>query len=357
MRKTKLMAAAAALASAALIGGTVLPALPAKAAPTKDVNLSSYVGTSTDASAGLRAAAIDLQTRNGWKGGTINIDGQWTINTTINLDELQGGDTSKRLWNMVRLEGTGIGSSKLTRGVNGPMFQMKSTTPISLYNMAYNAIGFETTVDAASYIWELQSGAVTNSQWEDIAVEIKGQGGVIAVGPTAAGNNGAEYHSNSWRDTMVYVSKDSNYVPFRFTSAHHHVNGNTFDRMWAHHRLNNKKPFFEMKPKNGGTYTNNSFKAITGEQNLGGLLHLTGMNGGTIDSVVDWDGLAPGYNNHVIQVVNSWGTVITGSGFVVQSNYYKPTSKAWKTINLVNNQHVTTLGSAVGTIPCLGTAC
>ena len=353
MRKTKTVAAAvAAMATGIGMGGIISPALQSNAAPTSEVRLSNYVGTGSDASAGIRAAVLALQTKNNWQGGKIIVDGQWTVNTTIKLDELANNDPSKRYWNMVTMEGTGIGSSKLTRGVTGPMFSMQnSAKPVTIYNLRYINMGFEATPDATSYIWENTAGAITNSVWEKVAVEIKGQGGVMNNATTAASPNGAEFHSNTFRDCMFYVSKDSRYIPMRFESAKHFVNGNNFDRMWLHHRLNSLKPFILMKPKSG-QYTNNSFRAITGEQNLGGLIHLYGQNGGKLDAVFEWDGAAPGYQNHVIVVENSYGVVIAGSGQVVK-NYYaaKPGTK---TIQLANNQYVVTSGSAVGYIPVNG---
>ena len=331
------------------LAGTVATIQPAQATQPCTVNLSSYTNGSSDASAGLRLAAHAVQNASNWNGGTICVDRAYTVNSTVQLDELVGPATpanSKRVWNKVRLSGTGAGAAKFTKTTNGPMFRMnridvtrdapgvpKWYAGVYLENVAYENVGFEMGAAATGYIWELSSGAITTGQWHSINAKVLGNGGIMYVGRLTSGKGGAQYHTNSWRDVRLEgLSKTNPYVMMRFASAHNYVNGNTFDTVWAHHHGNDKAVFFEFKPSggvnstSGGQYTNTTLRAITGEQNLGGLAHFYGINGISLNAIAEWDGICPGYAKSIIGVNPNAGTPsrslnITGSGSLAHSNY------------------------------------
>ena len=63
---------------------------PANAAPAYDVKLSSFSSPGTDASDALVKAAMAVQQKSNWGGGTIWADGKYTVNKTVALDQLVG---------------------------------------------------------------------------------------------------------------------------------------------------------------------------------------------------------------------------------------------------------------------------
>lgn len=354
MKKTITSLAVVALAA----GSVTLTPTQAHSEALYDVKLSDYMSGTTDASVGLQRAAQAVQARSGGSGGTVWVDGQYTVADTVQLDEVVNG---VKTWQAVRLVGSGVGASLLKKDTAGSMFRMggRQWGAVSLSNLGYRDIGFQTT--GQSYVWELKRGSLTNSQWQDLSVEVLGPGGIIDVSPgTYAGQeNGAEYHTNGWTNAMFHVAKTSPLVPMNFTSAHHYVNGNSFNTVWAHHRGNDLVPFWRMRPKSG-EYTNNSFRSITGEQNLGGLIELFGPNGGTLDAIAEWDGVCPGYKANVIAIAPNRTTVargvsIIGSGTVVHSNYAPVRNKAQNIWVASTSQNVIISGSVQQIIPQIGT--
>lgn len=345
------VASAIAVAASAVVIGPIESA--DAAAQATSVKLSSFV-TGEDASAGLEAAADAVQRASNHRGGTIIVDGSWTVDKSVDLSAVSAG-TNRPRWNAIVIRGNGPRASTLKRTVSGPIFSMTQSRGVG--NLAFLDMGFVIEATAASYIWEFTNGFMTNSRFQGLTGEVLGQGGIINLTGTPANPNGAEFHTNAFRDSMFYVSKVSKYVPMNFTVAGHFANGNSFDGLWLHHRLNDKVPFILMKP-NSSTFTNNSFRAITGEQNLGGLIHLSGMDGGSIENTMEWDGgddpktpdYVEGYANDVIKISNSWGFGVMNCGRVVK-NYGKTVKNGARTIRLINNQYVTTMNSAVGNIP------
>lgn len=314
--------------------------MPANAAPVAyDAKLSDHT-TTTDASAGLRAAALAVQAKSGWGGGTILVNGKYTVNTTVDLGEVSGAQTPQnehRVWNKIRLVGTGVGASKLSRNTLGPMFRLGHTQicrPAGnnpcfykgayLEDLAFLDMGFETT--STSYIWELKTGAITNSTWQRLRFDIKGVGGgILYAGPGVSGEGGlgGQNHNSSWRDITAYVSPQSRHVPMRYVSANNYCNGNVFESWWAHHRKNVSAPFFEMKPTTG-QFTNTTFRAITGEQNGRGLIAVYGINGLQLEAIQEWDMTMPGYYSSIIGVNPNGATPsksvnLVASGDVVTS--------------------------------------
>ena len=347
MRKNLLKLATVSSAAVMALSAGIANAAAANATTVYDVKLSSYTSTTGDAGAGLRNAALAVQAKSGWQGGTIYVDGAYTVASQVQLDELVGAATpsnQQRVWNKVRLVGSGVGASKLKKTTNGAMFYMgrtdvcraSGTNPcqyagVYLENLGYSNMGFETT--GTSWIWQIDSGAITTSQWQSIRADVRGNGGVMYVGRSNTGKGGGQYHTNSWRDTRLERhSKTSSYPMFRFVSAHNYINGNVFDTGWWHGHGHDRTPFLEMRPSGGNTpsnsgqYTNTTFRAITGEQNLGGLIHLFGGNGISMTTVVDWDGICPGYRSSIIAVNPNGSTAsrsfsISGSGTIAHSNY------------------------------------
>lgn len=338
MMKKALGAAASAVL---VIGASTMGATAAQAAePVYNVKLSAYAKPGTDAGPALVRAAKAVQAKSGWQGGTIFVDGQYLMNTTIQLDEVVGAATpnnNQKVWNKVTLVGSGVGASKLKRTANGPMFRMYRTDithdPTKWYsgtylsNVGYKDMGFEYAPGVTGYVWELGSGAITSGQWHGIRVDHYGNGGIMYVGRGTTGKGGGQYHSNSWRDvTLEMHSKTNPYIPMRFASAGHYINGNLFDKVWAHHHLNDKAPFFVFRPSgsgktasDSGRYTNTSFRSITGEQNLGGLIHMWGASGVDLTAISEWDGDCPGYASSIIGFNNNSstktnGVTISGSG-------------------------------------------
>lgn len=68
------------------------------------------------------------------------------------------------------------------------------------------------------------------------------------------------------------------------------ANANHWINCWAHSNGSANAPFFYVESSTVNSYAyDNVWQNITGEQNTGGLIHLYGAFGATIDTVLDWD--------------------------------------------------------------------
>ena len=105
MRKNLLKFAAVASAAVMALSAGIANAAAANATTVYDVKLSSYTSTTGDAGAGLRNAALAVQAKSGWQGGTIYVDGAYTVATQVQLDELVG--EAKPLNQAIPKTGTG----------------------------------------------------------------------------------------------------------------------------------------------------------------------------------------------------------------------------------------------------------
>ena len=289
MRKTKLMAAG--IAGAALIGGTLVPAIPASAASVScSVKVSDYTAPgSSDSLAGVHAAMKAIEAKG---GGTLCVDGMYNLSGAINLDSIARSAD-------IKFVGTSTSSSGFTGRGNAPIFLQNDQTlrpeangntssPFRgqyRYNTGFSNMKLVKPAGTTGRVFDFRSGAQVNARFTNLNIESTATGAnneAVYIGPHH------QAHGNLYQSLRIQLFPVNNSGVIKVSTFHHGFNNNTFSNVTAYKFNNQGAPCFELRPTTGG-FTTNTFQGITGQNCGGGFIHVYGQSGGGIYNSSNWD--------------------------------------------------------------------
>lgn len=252
--------------------------------------------TGNDATA-IQAAIDSLPTTGSFVGGTVYLPvGIYRLTSPITLKSY------------VRLVGDGQRATRISVASGTGLFTWTATlSKVNIENLYLSGASghlFAPTGDFGIHSTTVQNCTIVQSDTASSIMHYVGS---------------SDYDNVHFLTCDLQRASGATVPGFNIINSGGAANENRWENCWAHSNGSSSAPFFKIESTSADNYAyNNVFRQITGEQNLGGLIHLFNAFGSVIDSVTDYD--ATTYTADLFKIGSSPSAPALRSRYVTISN-------------------------------------
>ena len=343
--------------------GIVASEAPVSAIEACTVKLSSYTAPgSSDSLPGVHNAMQAIAAKG---GGTLCVDGMYTVKGSINLDSIPRSAD-------IRFVGTSTSSTGFTSAANAPLFvqndqtlrpEAKGNTSSPMrgqyrYNTVFATMKLVKPETTTGRVFDFQTGAQVNARFENLQINnnakgINSESFYFGVAHQAHGNlyQNLRVEQPGFLTTNGVKRTVNESGIIKAVGTGNFYNSNRWVSSTLYNMNGTFAPCIELRPANA-QFANNVIQSVTGQNCAGGFIHAYGQRGITIGGSPNWDNVAGSVYRDTIRLgktptsgsVN--GATLTGLGNVEESLGAKA---------LMSGRHLIAVGAGVTGLTVTGT--